>query len=91
MRVHGGGARGRRPPTYKLEENEAVRGHFNLFHLYFTNEIRGGGSAYMQHGRGWADRHVSMVGGGEGALPPPLEMGKKDAARRNYNLSPILY
>ena len=29
-------------------------------------------------------------GGGEGVLPP-LEMGKKDDVRRNYNLSPILY
>ena len=28
---------------------------------------------------GWADRRVSIVGGGggEGALPPHLEMGKK--------------
>ena len=28
-------------------------------------------AAYMQNGRGWADRRLSMVGGGEGALPPP--------------------
>ena len=42
-----------------------------ISHLYFTNEIKGG-SAYMQHRRGWADRRVSMVGGegGEGVLPP---------------------
>ena len=31
----------------------------------------------MQNGRGWADRHLSMVGGGGGLAPPPLENGKK--------------
>ena len=30
-------------------------------------------TAYMQNGRGWADRRLSMVG----ALPPPLENEKK--------------
>ena len=33
-------------------------------------------TAYMQNGRGWADRRLSMVGEG-GALPPPLENEKK--------------
>ena len=39
--VHGGrglGARG----LAASRKKEAVRGNFNLFHLYFTNEIRGG-------------------------------------------------
>ena len=35
---------------------------------------------------GWADRRVSMVGGIGGLNPPPLEMEKKDAVRRNFNL-----
>ena len=35
---------------------------------------------------GWADRRVSMVGGGEEGALPPLEIGKKDAVRRNFNL-----
>ena len=30
----------------------------------------------MQNGRGWADRRLSMVGGG-GGLAPPLENEKK--------------
>ena len=55
-----------------------------LFHLCFANEIRGDRqtlAAYMQNGRGWADRRLSIVGGGggEGALPP-LENEKKEAA-----------
>ena len=60
----------------------------NTIHLCFTNEIRGGiNILYLQNGRAWADRRVSMVEGGEGALPPlPLEMGKKDAVRGNFNL-----
>ena len=42
-----------------------------------------GGSAYMQHGRGLADRRVSMVG------PCPPRNGKKDAVRGNFNLSQV--
>ena len=34
-------------------------------------KLGGGGSAYMQNGREWADRRVSVVGGrGSLALPP---------------------
>ena len=66
------------PPPVKKEKKEAIRGIFNLFHLYFANEIRGRGSAYMQHRRGWADRRVSMVRGREERCAlPPLEIGKK--------------
>ena len=31
----------------------------------------------MQNGRGWADRRLSMVGGGGDLAPPPLENEKK--------------
>ena len=53
----------------------------------FTNEIRGGSTntAYMQNGIGWADRRLSIVGGGGGdrALsPPPLEIGTKGCQRK---------
>ena len=40
----------------------------------------------MQYGRGWAGRRVSMVGEGRGGVAPPLEIGKKDAVRGNFNL-----
>ena len=36
-------------------------------------------TAYMQNGRGWADRRLSMVGEGGGLAPPPLENEKKEA------------
>ena len=53
-------------PHRKWKKN-SVRGNFNLFHLCFTNEIRGGGAIdtlYMQNERGWADMRLSMVGWG---------------------------
>ena len=89
----GGGewGRGVLPPPLENEKKEAVKRNCNLFHLYFTNEIRGRSTytAYMQNGRGWADRRLFMVGGGEwgrGVLPPPLENEKKEAVKRNFNL-----
>ena len=36
----------------------------------------------MQNRRGWADRHLSIVGGGEGAFPPPLENKKRKGEYR---------
>ena len=54
--VHGGRGWGRGVLAH-LQKKEAVKRNFNLFHLYFTNEIRG-------------DRHTrKMEGGGRtGAL-----------------------
>ena len=71
-RVHGGGgARGRCPPPIEIGKKNAVRGNFNLFHLCFTYEIRGESIHCTSKVEGWADRRVSIVEGGEGALPPP--------------------
>ena len=76
-RVHGGGGgggcRGGLAPL--VMRKKAVRGNFNLFHLCFTNEIRGGSIHYTckMEGGGRTGAKLSMVGGvgGEGALPPP--------------------
>ena len=56
------------PTPLEIGKKDAVRGNFNLFHLCFTNEIRGESIHYTCKMEGWADRYVSMVGG---ALPPP--------------------
>ena len=69
----GGGARARRPPL-EIVKKDAVRGNFNLFHSCFTYEIRGESIHCTSKVEGWADRRVSIVEGGEGALPPPLKM-----------------
>ena len=75
----GVGARGPCLPPLENEKKEAVRGSFNLFHLCFTNEIRGEiDTLYMQNGRGWADRRLSMVGGG--IAPPLLENERRISA-----------
>ena len=61
-RVYGGGGDGASPPL-EIGNKDAVRGNFNLFHLCFTNEIRGESIHYTCKMEGWADRRVSMVGG----------------------------
>ena len=58
------------PPPLGIRKKEAVRRNFNLFHLYFTNEIR---ARVHSKGRGVLP-------------PPPPRNGKKDAVRRNFNL-----
>ena len=55
-------------------------------HLCSTNEIRGESIRYTCKMEGWADRRVSMVGGGgRGGLVHPRNW-KKDAVRGNFNL-----
>ena len=78
-RVYGGEGRGGvAPPPLKIGKKHAVRGNYNLFHLCFTYEIRGKSIHCTSKVEGWADRRVSIVEGGEEALPPPsLKMGKK--------------
>ena len=72
----GGGARGVAlhppPPPLENRKKDAVRGNFNLFLLCLTNKIMGESIHYTCKMEGWADRRVSMVGGGggEGALTP---------------------
>ena len=68
-RVHGGGG-GVAPPPLEIGKKDAVSGNFNLFHLWFTYEIKGESIHCTSKVEGWADRRVSIVEGGEGALPP---------------------
>ena len=42
--VHGG--RGPCPPPPRKGKKETIRGNFNLFHLCFTNEVKGGSIHY---------------------------------------------
>ena len=79
-----GRGEGSSPPPIEIGKKDAVRGNFNLFHLCFTDEIRGESIHCTSKVEGWADRRVSIViEGGEGALPPPLKMGK-NVVRRNF-------
>ena len=74
VRVHSRGGTGGLAPPPRNRKKNVVRRNFNLFHLCFTNEIRADRqtlAAYMQNGRGWADKRLSMVGGGGGLAPPP--------------------
>ena len=63
------GGEGASPPPLEIGKKDAVRGNCNLLHLCFTNEIRGESICKME---GWADRRVSIVGGGgeRGPCPP---------------------
>ena len=71
-----GRGEGASPPPLEIGKKDAVRGNFNLFHLCFTYEIKGESIHCTSKVEGWADRRVSIVEGGEGALPPPKN-GKK--------------
>ena len=58
----------------------------SISHLCFTNEIRG--DRYTIHAK-WkgVGGQVRVHGGrGRGGLAPPLEIGKKEAVRGNFNL-----
>ena len=68
------------PPPLEIGKKDAVRRNFNLFHLCFTNEIKGGGDQHTLHTykmEGGVGGQAIVHGGGEGALPPPLENEKK--------------
>ena len=54
-------------------------------------KLGGGGVSIHATWKGVGGQACVHGRGGRGCLAPPLEMGKKDGARRNYNLSPILY
>ena len=64
------GRGGLAPPPLENEKKETVRGNFNLFHHVLLMKLRGIDTLYMQNGRGWADRRLSMVGEGGGSHPP---------------------
>ena len=75
--VHGGRGWGPFPP-WKMKKN-SVRGNFNLFHLCFTNEIRGGQSIHYtckmkEGGRTcacpWWEGVGGYGGGGRGGFAP---------------------
>ena len=58
------------PPPLENEKKEAVRGNFNLFHLCFTNEIRGRG-AKQGGGLGGSQPPLNLDGGVEHLSTPP--------------------
>ena len=87
-RVHGRGERRPCPPPLEMEKKMLSEEILTSFTYVLLMKLRGNRYTipYMQNGRGWSDRCVSMVGGGEGALPPSLEIGKKEAVRGNFNV-----
>ena len=77
--MEGGGQTGACPPPPRKKKKRLSK-EILISHLCFTNEIRGGiDTLYMQNGRGWADKCVSMVRGGGGLAPPPpfMKLEKK--------------
>ena len=85
----GGGGSGRCLPPLKIGKKDVVSGNFNLFHLCFTNEVRGGSIHYT----------CKMEGGGRtGACPwwegvkgegpcPPHENEKKKRLSKEILIS----
>ena len=72
------------PPPLEIGKIDAVRGNFNPFHLCFTYEIRGESIHCTSKVEGWADRRVSIVEGGEGALPPPPPKNGKKCCQKEF-------
>ena len=71
------GERGPCPPPLKML-SEGILTFFTYVLLMKLGGLTN--TAYLQNGRGWADRRLSMVGEGGGlAPPPPLENKKKEA------------
>ena len=78
------------PPPPKMGKKDAVRGNFNLFHLCFTNEIRGGGiNIHCLHAKWKGVGGQALVHGGRGCGSrglAPLENKKNEAVKRNFHL-----
>ena len=72
-----GWGRGCFASSYKIKKKQAVRGNFNLFHLYFTNENRGGGIGIHATWKRVSEQVRVHGGRGWGPCPPPLEIRKK--------------
>ena len=79
----GGGRGGVAHPPLEIGKKNAVRGNLTSFTCVLLMKLGGESThtAYMQNGRGWADRRLSMVGGGggRGGLVPPYENEKIEA------------
>ena len=79
------------PPPPKLNnEKKRLSGNFNLFHLYFTNEFRGGGIGIHATWKGVGGQARVHAGGGRRRGYAPPRKWKKDAVRGNFNLTYIL-
>ena len=82
--VHGGRGVGLAPlPLLENEKKRLSEEILTSFTYVSLMRLGGGGidTLYMQNGRGWADRRLSMVGGG-GGFAPPLENEKKGCQRK---------
>ena len=80
--VHSRGG-GEREPCPPLEIGKKMLSEDILTSFTYVLLMKIGGStntAYMQNGRGWADRRLSMVGGG--FTPFPLENKKRKGEYR---------
>ena len=60
-----------------MKKKEAVMGNFNLFHLCFTNEIKGGSIHYTRKMEGGGRTGACPWWEGVGAFPLPLENEKR--------------
>ena len=72
--VGGGGGEGALPP---LEIGKKMLSEEILTSFTYVLLMKLGGidkhCIHAKNGRGWADRRLSMVVAGEGALPPPIK------------------
>ena len=87
--VGGQGAVG--PPPINWKKTRLSEDILISFTYILLMKLGGGGVSIHATWKGVGGQACVHGRGGRGCLAPPLEMGKKDAARRNYNLSPILY
>ena len=81
-RDHGGGGGGRGGvPPLEIGKKMLSEDFLSSFTYVLLMKLGGIDTLYMQNGRGWSDRRLSMVrgGGSEGLCPPPLKMKKRKA------------